>query len=460
MAGILVVDDTRSTCTALAAILGREGHTVVTAPSGAEALAHLETSEVDLLLCDVRMPKMDGLTVLRRAKAHDGGIAVVMISGYSDITVAVEAMKEGACDYLVKPLGADDVRHAVQKALALRALLVENLVLKHQVRDQFTRLQVIGSSPTWHQICELVRQAAPARATVLITGESGTGKELIASLLHRLSPRAESPFIVLNTAALPATLLEAELFGYEKGAFTGALQRKLGYFELANRGTLFLDEIGDMPPEVQAKLLRVLQDGTFQRVGGTQTLQVDVRVVAATNKELAREVTAGNFRQDLYYRLNVINVALPPLRERRPDIPLLAAHFLRKYAEENQKQVTAIQQEALQRLQAYRWPGNVRELENVMERAVVLAQGTTITVHDLSLEEQGSPVVTDTRDSFVLPANATLAEVEREAIIQALQRNQGNRQAAARQLAIGPATLYRKFKAYKESGEFELLPHC
>jgi len=460
MAGILVVDDTRSTCTALAAILGREGHTVVTATSGAEALAHLETSEVDLLLCDVRMPKMDGLTVLRRAKAHDGGIAVVMISGYSDITVAVEAMKEGACDYLVKPLGADEVRRAVQKALALRALLVENLVLKHQVRDQFTRLQVIGSSPTWHQICELVRQAAPARATVLITGESGTGKELIASLLHRLSPRADSPFIVLNTAALPATLLEAELFGYEKGAFTGALQRKLGYFELANRGTLFLDEIGDMPPEVQAKLLRVLQDGTFQRVGGTQTLQVDVRVVAATNKELAREVTAGNFRQDLYYRLNVINVALPPLRERRPDIPLLAAHFLRKYAEENQKQVTAIQQEALQRLQAYRWPGNVRELENVMERAVVLAQGTTITVHDLNLDEQESPVVPDTRDSFVLPANATLAEVEREAIIQALQRNQGNRQAAARQLAIGPATLYRKFKAYKESGEFEVLPHC
>ena len=460
MASILVVDDTRSTCTALAAILGREGHTVVTATSGAEALAHLETSEVDLLLCDVRMPKMDGLTVLRRAKAHDGGIAVVMISGYSDITVAVEAMKEGACDYLVKPLGADEVRRAVQKALALRALLVENLVLKHQVRDQFTRLQVIGSSPTWHQICELVRQAAPARATVLITGESGTGKELIASLLHRLSPRAESPFIVLNTAALPATLLEAELFGYEKGAFTGALQRKLGYFELANRGTLFLDEIGDMPPEVQAKLLRVLQDGTFQRVGGTQTLQVDVRVVAATNKELAREVTSGNFRQDLYYRLNVINVSLPPLRERRPDIPLLAAHFLRKYAEENQKQVTAIQQEALQRLQAYSWPGNVRELENVMERAVVLALGTTITVHDLSLEEQESPVVPDTRDSFVLPANATLAEVEREAIIQALQRNQGNRQAAARQLAIGPATLYRKFKAYKESGEFELLPHC
>jgi DNA-binding NtrC family response regulator len=459
MASILVVDDTRSTCTALVAILGREGHTVVTATSGEEALAHLEASEIDLLLCDVRMPKMDGLTVLRRAKAYDGGIAVIMISGYSDITVAVEAMKEGACDYLVKPLRADDVRRAVQKAIALRALLVENLILKHQVRDQFTRLQVIGSSPAWQQIGERVRQAAPSRATVLITGESGTGKELIASLLHRLSPRADYPFIVLNTAALPATLLEAELFGYEKGAFTGALQRKLGYFELAHRGTLFLDEIGDMPHEVQVKLLRFLQDGTFQRVGGTQTLQVNVRVVAATNKELTREITAGNFRQDLYYRLNVINVALPPLRERRQDIPLLAAHFLRKYAEENRKQVTAIQQEALQRLETYSWPGNIRELENVIERAVVLAQGTTITTDNLSLEEQESNVVPDTRDSFVLPANATLAEVEREAIIQALQRNQGNRQAAARQLAIGPATLYRKFKAYKESGEFELLSH-
>ena len=458
MASILVVDDTRSTCKALDAILSREGHTVVTATAGEEALAHLETHEVDLLLCDVRMPKMDGLTVLRRVKAHDAGIAVVMISGYSDITAAVEAMQEGACDYLVKPLGTDDVRRAVQKALAVRALLVENLILKHQVRDQFARLQVIGSSPAWQRVGDLVRQVAPARTTVLLTGESGTGKELIASLLHRLSPRAECPLIVLNTAALPATLLEAELFGYEKGAFTGALQRKLGYFELANRGTLFLDEIGDMPLEVQVKLLRILQDGTFQRVGGTQTLQVDVRVVAATNKELGQEVAARRFRHDLYYRLNVINVHLPALRDRRPDIPLLAAHFLRKYAQDNHKEVTAIQHEALQHLLAYAWPGNVRELENVIERAVVLAQGATVTVRDLSLEEQQSPLVSDTRDAFVLPANATLAEIEREAILQALQRNQGNREATARQLAIGPATLYRKCKAYKESGSFEGLP--
>jgi two-component system response regulator HydG len=284
---------------------------------------------------------------------------------------------------------------------------------------------------------------------VLLTGESGTGKELIASLLHRLSPRAERPFIVLNAAAMPATLLEAELFGYEKGAFTGALQRKPGHFELADTGTLFLDEIGDMPVEVQAKLLRVLQDGSFKRLGGTRNMQVDVRVVAATNKDLSKEVAAERFRQDLYYRLNVITVQLPPLRQRRQDIPLLAAHFLQKYAQENHKSVTAIQQDALQYLIAYDWPGNVRELENVIERAVVLTNTSTITMAELSLEEPQEKMPLNSSEYFVLPASATLAQIEREAIIQALRRSEGNRQAAARHLDIGPATLYRKFKEYQ-----------
>jgi two-component system, NtrC family, response regulator HydG len=264
-----------------------------------------------------------------------------------------------------------------------------------------------------------------------------------------LSPRAERPFIVLNAAAMPATLLEAELFGYEKGAFTGALQRKPGHFELADKGTLFLDEIGDMPLEVQAKLLRVLQDGTFKRLGGTQTLQVDVRVVAATNKELAKEVAAERFRQDLYYRLNVITVLLPPLRQRRQDIPVLAAHFMQKYAQENHKAVTAIQQDALQYLTAYDWPGNVRELENVIERAVVLAHGSAVTMAELSLEEPQEKVSLNSSEYFVLPSTATLAQIEREAIIQALRHSEGNRQAAARRLDIGPATLYRKFKEYQ-----------
>jgi two-component system response regulator HydG len=449
MERILVVDDDRDTRDALEVILRREGYTVLTAASGDEALVPLQQQEIDLLLCDVKMPKMDGLTLLRHVKTIEASLVVVMMSGYNDIAAAVTAMRDGAFDYLLKPLGKDDVLRTVQKALAVRSLMVENLALKRQVRHQFARTEVIGSSPAWHRICALVEQVAPSQATVLIMGESGTGKELIAGLLHRLSPRAARPFIVLNAAALPATLLEAELFGYEKGAFTGALQRKPGHFELAHGGTLLLDEIGDMPPEVQVKLLRVLQDGVVQRLGSTRTVQVDVRVVAATNKDLTQEVTAQRFRADLYYRLNVITVRLPPLRERHQDIPLLVAHFIRKYAQENHKDVTAIQQEALQHLQSYDWPGNVRELENVIERAVVLAQGSTITTTDLNLETPLDRMPTTSDDYFVVPADATLAQVEREIIAQALQRSAGNRQATARRLNIGVSTLYRKLKEYQ-----------
>jgi DNA-binding NtrC family response regulator len=449
MARILVVDDERHTLDALSVILQREGHTVLTAISGKEALDHLDEEDVDIILSDVKMPAMDGLTLLRQAKSEYAGVVVLMMSGHQDVNTAVEAMKEGAFDYLVKPFGKDDVIRTVQKALAHQTLLVENLTLKRQVSDQFARAQVIGSSPQWRKICDMVEQVAPAKATVLITGESGTGKELIASLLHRLSPRADRPFVTLNAAALPATLLEAELFGYEKGAFTGAQQRKPGRFELADGGTLFLDEIGDMPMEVQVKLLRVLQDGTFERLGGTRTQQVDVRVVAASNKDLTQEVETQRFRLDLYYRLNVITLNLPPLRARREDIPLLVSHFLRKYAEQNHKEVTAIQQQALQRLEAYDWPGNVRELENVIERAVVLGQGPTIGVAELPDHLQVKEPVIPTNDHFSLPVNATLAEIERAAIVQALQQSSGNRQAAARTLDIGVATLYRKLKTYR-----------
>jgi DNA-binding NtrC family response regulator len=449
MAHILVVDDERNTLDALSTILRREGHTVLTAASGQEALTQLQEEMVDLLLSDLKMPKMDGLALLRHVKAHHADVVVLMMSGYQDVTAAVEAMKAGVFDYLVKPFGKEDVVRAVQKALAHRALLVENLALKRQVRDQMARAQVIGSSPAWRKICEMVEQIAPSRATVLITGESGTGKELIAGLIHRLSPRAERPFITLNAAALPATLLEAELFGYEKGAFTGAQQRKPGRFELADGGTLFLDEIGDMPAEVQAKLLRVLQDGAFERLGGTRTLQVDVRVVAATNKDLMQEVEAGRFRVDLYYRLNVITLYLPPLRERREDIPLLVAHFLRKYAEQNNKAVTGIQQQALQYLQLYDWQGNVRELENVIERAVVLAKEPTIGIAEMPAHLQEKDLVPTPSEYFVLPHNATLEEIERAAIAETLRRSGGNRQATARSLNIGLATLYRKLKTYQ-----------
>jgi DNA-binding NtrC family response regulator len=327
--------------------------------------------------------------------------------------------------------------------------LVENLALRRQVRYQGARAQVIGSSPAWRKVCEMVEQIAPSRATVLIAGESGTGKELIASLIHQLSPRSDRPFVTLNAAALPATLLEAELFGHEKGAFTGAQQRKPGRFELADGGTLFLDEIGDMPPEVQVKILRVLQDGTFERLGSTRTLQVDVRVVAATNKDLMQEVEAGRWRLDLYYRLNVISLRLPALRERREDIPLLVAHFLRKYAAQNNKQVSGIQQQVLQSLQLADWPGNVRELENVIERAVVLAKEPIIGLAELPAPFQEKEPMPTPSEHFALPRHATLAEIEREAIAQALQHSGGNRQATARSLNIGLATLYRKLKEYR-----------
>jgi DNA-binding NtrC family response regulator len=451
MAHILVVDDDGDTREALDVMLQREGHTVTTVGSGSEALTALNAHDLDVVLCDVKMPEMDGLEVLRQVQGQYDGVAVVMMSGHNDVVAAVDAMKEGALDYLMKPLGKAEVLRAVQKALAMRALLVENLRLKRQVREHYARTQVIGSSPAWRRACALIEHVAPSRATVLLLGESGTGKELLAHILHDMSPRADGPFIALNTAALPVTLLEAELFGYEKGAFTGAHQRKLGQFELADGGTLFLDEIGDMPTEVQVKLLRVLQDGMFQRLGDTHSLKADVRVVAATHKDLAQEVGLGRFRQDLYYRLNVIMVRLPPLRERRTDIPLLAAHFLRKYAEANGKEVRAISHEAMQQLLHHAWPGNVRELENVLERAVVLAQETTIKAADLHLEELQTPLLFETENAIMLPATATLAQAEREMILQTLRRCHGNRQAASRQLDIGVSTLYRKLKEYQLS---------
>ena len=451
MASIMVVDDDRKTCDTLEVILRQAGHAVCTAASGPEALAQLHTREMDLLLSDVNLPRMDGLALLRHVKAQESGVVVVMMSGHHDVAIAVEAIKQGAFDYLVKPFGKDDVLRTVQKALTLRALFIENLLLKRQRRDDLARATVIGSSPPWRRVCDIVQQVAPARATVLITGESGTGKELIAGMLHRLSPRVAGPFLTLNTAAVPATLLEAELFGYEKGAFTGAHQRKPGRFELADGGTLFLDEIGDMPLEIQAKLLRVLQDGTFERLGSTRTLQADVRIVAATHKDLSQEVAAQRFRADLFYRIHVITLHLPPLRQRREDIPLLAVYFLCKYAQQNEKHITAMQPQALQYLQSYAWPGNVRELEHVIERAVVLTQGPVIGVEDLPPELQGQEPVYMPKHHFVLPADATLAQIEREAITQALRRHAGNRQVAARTLDIGLATLYRKLKEYNLS---------
>jgi two-component system response regulator HydG len=448
MAAILVVDDERNTRESIEVILRREDHQVATMASGDAALDYLATHDVDLVISDVRMPGMDGLTLLRRVTSQNTGTVVVMISAHHDVTAAVEAIKNGAFDYLVKPFGKNEILRAVQKALTLRAVLVENLTLKRQVDEPFAQANIIGSSPVWRQVCQTVEQVAPSRSTVLVSGESGTGKELVAHVLHRLSPRAEQPFVTLNAAALPDNLVEAELFGYEKGAFTGAMQRKPGRFELANGGTLFLDEIGELPLAAQAKLLRVLQEGTFERLGGTRTHKVDVRIVAATNRNLFQEVTDRQFRQDLYYRINVIAIELPALRERRDDIPLLIAYFLRKYAQQNGKDIIAAQQEVLLRLQAYDWPGNVRELENVIERAVVLARHDTIQVADLPPHLQAIEPNAGVSRAFVFPPDATLSDIEREAISQALQQYHGNRKAVASRLGIGLATLYRKLNEY------------
>jgi two-component system response regulator HydG len=448
MAAILVVDDERHTRDSIEVILRRDAHQVITMASAEAALAHLATHEVDLVISDVRMPGMDGLTLLRRVTSQNIGTVVLMMSGHQDVTAAVEAIKDGAFDYLVKPFGKSEILRSVQKALTLRAVLVENITLKRQVEEPFAQANIIGSSPAWREVCRTVEQVAPSRSTVLVSGESGTGKELVAHVLHRLSPRAERAFVTLNAAALPESLVEAELFGYEKGAFTGAMQRKPGRFEMADGGTLFLDEIGELPPAAQAKLLRVLQEGTFERLGGTHTHKVDVRIVAATNRNLFQEVSDKRFREDLYYRINVIAIDLPALRERRDDIPLLLAYFLRKYAQQNGKEIAAAQQEVIQRLQAYDWPGNVRELENVVERAVVLAQGDTIRVLDLPPYLQAIEPQEGVSRTFIFPPDATLSDIEREAICQALQQQHGNRKAAARRLGIGLATLYRKLNEY------------
>jgi DNA-binding NtrC family response regulator len=422
MAHILVVDDETSLRKALKASLQQAGYEVSTAASGDEALAQLQKQEIDLLLSDITMPKLDGLALLRQVKAQAPGLVVVMMSGHADVPTAVEAMQQGAYDYLVKPFSKDAVLGTVHKALTMRALTVANLARKCQGQERFARANVIGSSPAWGRVCDTVQQVALTRATVLLTGESGTGKELLAGLLHSLSPRADRPFITFNAAAMPATLLEAELFGYEKGAFTDAQQRKPGRFELADGGTLFLDEIGDMPLESQAKLLRVLQESTFERLGGTHTLRVDVRIVTATNKDLDQEVAAQRFRRDLYYRLDVIRIHLPPLCERREDIPLLVAHFLRKYARQHGKDIPLIQQQALHHLQTYPWPGNVRELANVIERAVVLAQGPTIGVADLPQHLQ-DPAVScmpaHPLSGVTLPAELWGADVARSAVGEA-----------------------------------------
>jgi len=440
---VLVADDEIGLRESVERTLRREGFRVVQAEDGQAALNALRRNAVDLLLADLRMPGLDGLELLRAVKLLCPEVEVIVLSGHGTVEEAVEAMKEGAYDFLTKPLERAHLVRTVRQALEHRALVLENRRLQRRLDELVGAGEIIGESPAICQVLALVKQVAPSSSTVLIQGESGTGKELVARALHEGSSRRGRPFIRVNCAALPETLLESELFGYERGAFTGAVARKEGRFELADGGTLLLDEVGDLSAATQAKLLRVLQEGEFERLGGTKTLKMDVRLLAATNQDLALLVKERRFREDLYYRLNVITIEVPPLRERAEDIPLLAQHFLRVHAAKNHRQLDGFTEAVLARLRAYPWPGNVRELEHAVERAVVLARGTLIDLADLppavSQAEPAARVVS-------IPLGMPLDEVEQRLIEETLRLTKGNKELAAKLLGIASRTIYRKLK--------------
>ena len=445
---ILVVDDEQNARSALRTILGEEGYELREATNGEEALSLLAEFAPDLILCDVRMPKMDGLTLLRTAKEQGADGVFVMMTAFAAVETAVEAMRAGAENYLVKPLDVNAVLVFVEKALEKRRVSRDARLLRERVRERYRLDGMVGEAPEMQAVYEVIGQAAATKATVLVLGESGTGKELIAQALHEQSPRKEKPFIKVACAALSETLLESELFGHEKGSFTGAAGRREGRFELADGGTLFLDEIGEMPPSMQVKLLRALQQREFERVGGTQTIKVDVRVVAATNRDLAAEVKEGRFREDLYYRLNVVSVTLPPLRRRKGDIPALVSLFVEKYAKSYGKELKGLAPGTMNALLAHDWPGNVRELENAIERAVVLAKGAELTADDLPPSLRGPRPTT--RDASSLIPGATMEQIEREAILRTLELVGGSTTKAAEMLGLSVRKIQYRLKEFAE----------
>ena len=447
---VMVVDDKRGSREALEKMIAKEGFRVSLAHDAETALETLERDPASVVLTDLRMPGIDGIRLLKEVKRRSPRTEVILISGVGTVESAVEAMREGAYDFLTKPLERVVVRKAIEKAVEVQELMRENEDLRAQLQSFRNEPGLIGNHPSIRAVKELVRQVAPTSANVLILGESGTGKELVANGIHSLSERKAGPYIKLNCAALPETLLESELFGYERGAFTGAAQRKEGRFRLAHGGTLFLDEIGDMPLVLQPKILRVLQEGEFERVGGTETLKADVRIVASTNRDLDRAVADRTFREDLYYRLNVIRINLPPLRERRSDVPLLAEHFIQRYAAKNSRAVKGFSREAVELLSNYDWPGNVRELENTVERAVVLSRGEILTAEALppSVARAQGPSAEAPLPSeapvLTIPVGTPLDEIERRVILEPLRRAGGDKSGAARQLGIATRTIYRK----------------
>jgi two-component system, NtrC family, response regulator AtoC len=436
---VLVADDEKNMRWVLAQALESEGFEVVQAVDGKEALAAVAEVEPDLMVLDHRMPKPDGMEVLRRLRAGGSTFPIIMLTAHGNVELAVQAMKAGATEYLTKPFDLEELKIAIEKALKVRTLAAEVERLREELDREYDVEGIVAAEPRMMAVIESIRKVAPTSATVLIYGESGTGKELVARAIHSLSERADRPFVSVSAGALPETLLESELFGYEKGAFTGAMTAKPGRFELANGGTLFLDEIGDITPAVQVKLLRVLQERRFERLGGTRSIEVDVRVVAATNRDLQQLIADGTFREDLFYRLNVVPVTLPPLRARRSDVPLLVAHFLEKYKAGAKK----ISPDAMEALVTYQWPGNIRELENTIERIVILSHGDEFGLEDLPLEiRMNSRMCEPQSQEFVLPEEGIdLEEVELDLVRQALARTGGSAPKAAKLLGLTAKTL-------------------
>jgi DNA-binding NtrC family response regulator len=442
---VLIVDDEADSRDALAELTQRWGYDVQTASDGTEALRRAIEWHPDVILTDLVMPNMDGLWLLRALRAELPDCPVVLLTGRGTIQTAVQAIKEGAYDFIEKPLEVPRLRIVLERALEKKETMREVQLLRRRLAALAPGTDVIGSGPAMQRVFDLVKRVAPSNASVVITGESGTGKEVVARAIHNLSPRKDKPFVALNCSAIPATLIESELFGYERGAFTGAEQRRMGNFELAHNGTLFLDEIGELPMEVQAKFLRVLEDRKIRRLGGRSEVEIDVRVICATNRDLKEEIRRSRFREDLFFRLHVFTIQLPTLKERREDVPLLVHHFIEKYNGETGKRVQGVSPAALAVLQGYAWPGNIRELRNTVERAMILADGDVIGEEHLPPDMQSSrPEAATLR----VPLGIPLDKVEKEYILASLQKNGGNKARTAEILGISEKTLYNKLNRY------------
>lgn len=441
---ILLIEDEPTAARMLKGFLEKNNHEVIWVSEGSAGIESFKKNRVDLVLLDWKLPDMNGDEVFNRVKEINPTVPVIFITAYGMVERAVEALRRGAFHYITKPVELDELLHIIRQAEEKITLRREVELLKERLKEKYSFDNFIAHSEKMQKILSIAVRVASSDATVLITGESGTGKEMLANIIHQASPRAKGPFVPVNLAALPETLIEAELFGAEKGAYTGAVASRAGKFEIAEGGTIFLDEIGEIPPSVQVKLLRVLQTKEFQRIGSTRTVKVDVRIIAATNRDLKELVKKGQFREDLYYRLNVIQLELPPLRERKEEIPFLIDHFIKKYAEREKKEIRGVTAEALDLLMKYDYPGNIRELENIIERAVVLSRSNYITVEDLPLHLAKPSSETELIKKLPLPER--LKQIERQIILEALERNQFNQLQTAKELGISESTLRYRMK--------------